>query len=165
MQAILGNWPLHSRLKTYDLSYLKGGFGQTWTAAAPVVGSMSENWPAAFIFSADWCLIVTAWMTRESSDFCCRCLIWSFEIAVNPLHKKFFRQFPARLWRDHSRNSDFTLKRIGVVKNYQEFKKSPVIAVTLAANMASSVCIKYTALGAKRGTVRNGPNLALKEVY
>lgn len=31
--------------------------------------------------------------------------------------------------------------------------------------MASSVCIKYTALDAKRGTVRYGPNLGLKEVY
>lgn len=31
--------------------------------------------------------------------------------------------------------------------------------------MASTVCIKYTALDAKRGTVRDGPNLALKEVY
>lgn len=31
--------------------------------------------------------------------------------------------------------------------------------------MASSVCIKYTAVDAKRATVRNGPNLALKEVY
>lgn len=47
----------------------------------------------------------------------------------------------------------------------RNFKKHPVIAVRLAANMAPSVCIKYTARDARRGTLRNGPNLALKEVY
>ena len=48
-------------------------------------------------------------------------------------------------WLDVTK-MQFLHERLGVVKSICDTKKRPILAVMLAANMASKVCIKYTTL-------------------